>query len=208
MIDKEKGFVTYDDVRMKLHNSFILHKGKIVVALADVQQRPGGNNHMINVYPPKQRSRFYNGVQTPTTVDYRSDDVDISSIPLGYINTADTAILLERHPFRKNNQAVTVNCVYAFPRDRAGDVMYTENIQSLITGEYPSFEDALAKILDGDANSVAISRLFALSVSDDIIVLRMRKRDIGYIASGRLVLYELPDRSFIIKQLLRLGVTV
>lgn len=208
MIDKEKGYVTYDDVRMKLHGGFVIHKGAIYVATADVKQSPGGNNHTVNLALPQERHRYFAGKPTLIPVDYRSEDVDISSIPLGYVNKDGEAHLVERHPFRKNAQTVSTSNVSVWPHERTTDILYSKEIQSLVTGEYPSFEDALSLLGTGEADSVAFSRLYAIVKNDGVTIVRQRKRDIGYCSGGRVTLYDLPDRSFIIKQLMKLGVPV
>jgi len=206
MTDKEKGYVTYDDVRMKLHGAYVTYKGTLYFAMAESKQQPGGNNHLVHLYRPKDRSRDATSKADPFVVDYRSDDVDISSIPLGYVNHNGKAHYLERHPFRKNAQGASPSNIV-----NAGDynVFYSDSMDVLINNNYPSFMDALSKIEEDEVESIAFSRIFALKRNDlnkRLVEVLLRKRPIGFVMGKSISLYESPERSFIVKKLTQAGV--
>lgn len=209
MIDIEKGFVTYEDVRMKLHNCFVTYKGVIYVCRVEVKQKPGENNHRVLLYPPEWMNPSSSQKVEPIDIDYRHQDVDISAISLGYINTDKSAYLIERHPLRRNGQGVSTANVTMYPSGRADHVMYSAHIQVLVNDKYPSYEEALKSVSEDVREACAFSKIFAFFKNEsDLVVLRLRKRDIGYVQNGVLTLYEALDRSFIVKQLMKHGAPV
>ena len=90
--------------------------------------------------------------------------LDISSVPLGYMNSKhyNCAIYLKRHPFRKYKQGVVLELLTNTPLTPkriaiAPHRLRCAGLVNSINGEFPSLTTALRVLADG-AHSVALSR--------------------------------------------------
>lgn len=123
-------------------------------------------------------------------------DLDISTIPLGYVQLNNTRVLyVERKPHRRFKQGVDPDSVRYSTIDgksghEAGHVIhdlsfYSASVENMILDLYPNLDAVLSTKLDRDTE-VAISREVALKYRKDLDMweVYLQKEVVGYIPPG------------------------
>lgn len=124
--------------------------------------------------------------QTPKpvyNVDPYDDEVDISSIPLGFVNLPKSRSVkyLLRRPVRRFTQGISEATVtqtdlpdhIRHPADssyvRIRDVLYSQEFEAAVMGQYPTLDEALDTLKQWSAEDgrgeIAITRDIALSIN-------------------------------------------
>lgn len=207
-IIEEKGYVTYQDVSSRLNNCYCVYKGEVHIIQASVKQEPGGNNHKVYITSLKNyRNVPYRGVNDKAKiVDYRDEEVDISALPLGFVNYEGDAVLIERAPMRRNQAGTCPANIICWPTND-NSCAYTEAMNTLVDNKYPEWNKAILSLREDEAESVAVSHTVALFKGESgVINVYLRKRSVGFIMDDRVFLYELPDRSFVMRTLEKQGI--
>lgn len=138
-------------------------------------------------------------------IKYRSvqndELLDVSSPPLGYINTSDGAIYITRIPRRRYKQCIDAQSVeesmlksdgHKVLDRRLGGSLFTKNFYDSYANEYPKLESALKMLKK--RQSVAISRDFALTLDELGIIKVWYKYDqIGWIDPLNTKICKVPD---------------
>lgn len=117
--------------------------------------------------------------------------IDISSLPLGYINIDHpdykSAIYLMREPFRQYKQGVDLSRLAQFPLGTG--VVHWKYLQSAglvncVLGEYPTYDEAVERITKEQYRSVAIDRDIALKREKDTLNVYLKNLEVGHIKLG------------------------
>lgn len=97
-----------------------------------------------------------------------SDKVDLTPIPLGYLNSVFGASYLVRLAQRRWKQGLDKRAVMVRGKDcRREDWFYTEDMEQCLTNVYPSFEEAKALAIKDDI-TVAFNKRWAISAKDSL----------------------------------------
>jgi hypothetical protein len=127
------------------------------------------------------------------TIHADDPDLDISTCPLGYFQQRsgdyNVAYYIERLPLRKWRQGIcttNVNLTILVagshkPSMRGSTPFWCEGFEKMVQNEYESFDKALKLLQRDDYRSVPISRNVALSKSEDIISVFIKKDECGWI---------------------------
>ena len=146
----------------------------------------------------------------PSSIRSNDENLDISSVPLGYINmpgkvgkdTKNVVYYLMRNPLRRVKQGVTANSlkVYAMNRNTIDhsttSIMFSQGFVDMVLGKYTTLENSLAmlkKFLKESPDSnhdIAISRDIALSIDKMGIIKVFFKREyVGWIPPNSTVVH-------------------
>ena len=108
---------------------------------------------------------LFNGYNLLTLKEVEGIELGTTPVPmrLGYVNTDRGAVFVSRRPCRKVRQGICGDNLYAQDFDRVRDILVTRNFGLMLTGEYPSIEECIAKIDEGHVNRLAFGRMFALA---------------------------------------------
>lgn len=135
--------------------------------------------------------------KVPATISANSEDLNVASVPLGYVNIDGDVLHLSRVPARQQKQGITPSVLTYFRE--GGENVYIdpdgwpasfEAIDNTIRGVFPSAQEAYKEIVSGNALGRAFSRNYAFSSTEEtpnVIRLRMSLNTIGFL---------LPDRHF------------
>lgn len=190
MRNKYKG----EDIRSRLHGTVIRHKG--IPYIADVESNTIG---LIDLVKGDLVSR----------VEPDDDNLDISSIPLGYVNLNQFKITtyVRREPLRRYKQGVEISYVTQKPLNSEGSLsnkyLKGQEIFDCVTGNYPNLSVAIRKLTTDGWSSIAISRNIALRRLDSSLKVYFKDSDVGVMRLGsKKVVIKRDDLSFVIKNAL------
>lgn len=97
------------------------------------------------------------------TINLKSPRLDLSPIPLGYVNYRGEIYYLSRMPVRKYKQGLSSESLNMNGRNgRAKDVLRSKALAKCVLGQYPSQQEAIQRIKDGEIMGLAFSRQFAI----------------------------------------------
>ena len=97
-------------------------------------------------------------ISTGQDKEVKLDDLDLSPIQLGYVNRGGEAYYLKRLPKREDwRQGLRCNNV-------SHHQMLGMGVVQLLSGDYPTFEEAHERVTAYEQNSVAFSRVFAVEM--------------------------------------------
>lgn len=97
-------------------------------------------------------------------IDIRDKDVDISPLPLGYVNYQVNAYYVQRKPERRWKQGLSPTSVVFHRKGILGgaDLVISKEFSDCVNNIYPSVGDTVNKLVVGEAASIAFSRDFCL----------------------------------------------
>jgi len=160
---------------MRLHQSIVRYKNRPVLVLAATEASTNLCARPLDNIDDDKAAFIINA---------NDEDLDISSVPLGYVNTENDAVFVSRVPVRRQKQGVsTDNTVvnYHGVGNAHNDGLFGFHLKYLIAtieGHYPSVEDALAEVLK-DKRGRAFHRYFAFGKQDRYILLHQEGQAIG-----------------------------
>lgn len=129
-------------------------------------------------------------------IDANSKDIDPTPVQLGFVNGYGSAVYVSRATPRVMKQGLSNdNMVVETVLRNEGTNILADQVVSLksellincIVGDYPTFENALKSVTDGDSELVAFSRHLAVSKNLNIY---HRTSKIGKVIDGKIVLNE------------------
>ena len=175
------------DAGMRLNNSIVMFKDIPVFV------RQEGESIKFHLQPLDGVSRV------PELVSANDEDLNIESVPLGYVNltSPQDVVYVSRLPARKQKQGLDIGNINYFRE--GGQNMYTDSngwkvpfpaLAKTITGDYPSAKQAYDLVTKTKALGVAFNRKMAFSKTEDnprLIRLRMVRDTIGFVVAGRAV---------------------
>lgn len=127
------------------------------------------------------------------TVDSDDQDLDISSIPLGYVNVLEKglklAVYLRREPLRRFKQGVEIETLSQKPlKDGVSivpaGVLYSTGLVDAIIGRYPDLDSAISMTTKNGWSSVALSRDVALKYNGGSLNIYIKDSEVGYLKLG------------------------
>jgi hypothetical protein len=105
------------------------------------------------------------------------DDLDLSPIPLGYINVGRDASYVQRIPSRSYKQGLHGNSLYS---KKLHIEMLSVNMFDAIRGLYPKTLEVVEQIMCGEVDENAFSRRFSLSAgAKKVFNLNCRGKTVG-----------------------------
>jgi len=167
-----------DDVKARLHGTIIRYKSHPYLC--------GVDGHSINLIDLQTGS-------TVGTVDSDDDLLDVSSVPLGYVNIVHPdyklCVYLKRDPLRRFKQGVEVDILtQKILRDGwspiSRDIIRSKSLVDTILGRFPSYKEALDFITKKGFHSVALSRDIALKREGELLKVYLKESEVGYIRLG------------------------
>lgn len=159
-----------DYAAQRLHNT-IIREGKTPVLIIDIP--PAGSCSVLKLSTNRERK-----------VDYNL--LDMTPVPLGFINYDDTCFFAVRKPMRRDwRQGLRSNNFFSCSPDyrylTIDKGMYKQ-LAKTIEGDYPSFTRALNIVHGGFTRFVAFSRGFCISNEDELFY--KAKFKVGGIKNG------------------------
>lgn len=200
-------YESVNDAQMRLQHTVVLYDGEPVYITGVSQVGPDDpKDDIYRVYAaPLPFVPDRNGNQKEAFRKFISSrKFDLAPFPLGFMNKNDTTYYLSRQCKRQQKQGLSDNTIgvvdmSSFEGKGKGLPRRAFTVSNLVTypefldtikGRYPSLEEATA-LLQGDANAVAFSRVFALVKDqdlDDLIYLYHKTDKVGFILDGQLKL--------------------
>lgn len=93
-------------------------------------------------------------------------DIDINPVPLGYANTRYGAVYVTRTPKREDwRQGLRAESIRTIPHVPVG----YGDLHDVIIGNYPTRADCVRTLMDGIVPSMAFSRSFAMTRTNDLL---------------------------------------
>lgn len=116
----------------------------------------------------------------PKFINVNKDDekLDVSSIPLGYMNYNGNAVYLRRSPTRRYKQGV---CPGSLSDGQNGDILFTKEFSDSIEGIFPSLRQAIALFNKQQAVSVALTQNVAIGLTEKYYKVYIQEEEVGYI---------------------------
>jgi hypothetical protein len=182
-------YETAEEANMRLSNSVVLYDGRPVY-ISEIrrdEELPKGEICRVIMH------------ELPLTDNNRGERKYISSgkfnlapFKMGFLNLAGKTFYLSRNTARQNRQGLSertlsVEALTAsaqgsrLPRFR--DLLNNTEFVDMITGKYPSVDEALTLLEQDDIASVAISREYAIVADEeleDLIVLFHKTKKVGF----------------------------
>lgn len=191
-------YLNGDDVRMRLHQSVVRYKGKPYYCFHD-----GGTQLTLG------------GLEDNSTeivqVDANSEDLDIRSPELGYVNWKQGCGYVSRSAVRRQKQGISHENL--FMRNAGSDqqqplpanYLRTTEFFNMLIGNYPSYEEAMKN----SRQFTAIHRSFMVGKFKDTIKLYFNEREIAHRARKEEFFLTEPEvNSVLIIRLTQLGVPI
>lgn len=172
------------DAALRLQETMVLYEGELIIVKAP---------HLDNVH--MFAHRIVDGADI--VVDPNSDALDITALPLGFMNLKNAGVYVTRRPERKQKQGFDYyHSVHHFP---SGFPMHPRDIwnkdtfkcfRRTVRDEYPSFQDCLTTVGMSKAFSRGMAVRRAEKDSTTLLVNLCGVEDIGIVYDGGVLLSE------------------
>jgi hypothetical protein len=183
------------DVEMRLHETVVrfMDYPVRVVSTRDgeccvqfIGQREDVPKHILE--KTKENMTFF--------VHSSDEDLDVTSIPLGYVNLTNQTYYLCRKPMRRQKQGVHPDNLTFLDADKdrarkrysTRDVLFSKGLVQCVSNRYPTVIECLEKFrIEGELESIAFNRKMCLERSEDdlgMIWLKHMTRTVGFIIPG------------------------
>lgn len=127
-----------------------------------------------------------------------SKKFDMAPFPMGFMNYDGLAYYCTRLPRKQQRQGLSNGTFSSVPvgfPDMGGvrfeQAISMKEFDECVKGKYPSFDEALKRLAEGEANSVGFTRCFAV-VSDkdmpELVYLYHKKEKVGFVLEDRVKL--------------------
>jgi len=174
MRNKYKG----DDIRARLHHTIIRHKGTPFIAEVDST----GTIGLVDLVKGELIRR----------VEPDDADLDISSIPLGYVNFAGRkklAVYLKREPLRRFKQGVEISYLTQKTLGEEGSINFgslqqCQGLVDCVMNKYPTVVSAQEMLIKGGWASAAVSRNVALKRVGANYSIFVKEEEVGTMRVG------------------------
>lgn len=172
-----KPFIRQEDASNRLNNTVCFYKGKPVYVTVSVDF-PTNDIHIVDF------GAMVSGRKTtPKIINVTDKEFDPFPRPLGYINYVGYAVYVGRLPERRPKQGLSMDAICVVNENPGGwngrTLFNTEDFYNMLINKYPSFQEALASLDDGNT-SCAFHRECAISYI-------ARTRSVGLIYRGRMI---------------------
>jgi hypothetical protein len=174
-------YTDVNDASQHLLGTVVLYDGNPVVVMGiindingfEVQLVPchprGSDQFRVSLWDPKIKTRNFN---------------------LGYVNFQNPgAVFLTRNPRRQYQQGLSDNNVVVSTGDRFNSVRNSKAFVNAMRGIYPSINDCIKRLQNGDCTSIAFNTEFALAGGESgIIRLMYREVEVGVVVNNTIFL--------------------
>lgn len=171
----ELRYENYDDVVARVNRTIIRYQGVPVYSTVHSNGRTNEPDLSLDL------TDFHRDVSF-NKVHSSDEDIDVSAMPLGYVNKATSAVMAVRLPTRRHRQGLcNENLAYIDPRHertrgiipaKAQDIV-AKDFFRMLNNEYPTGAEAIECLEHrNEVSSVAFHRKFAI-VRDDIGVIKL-----------------------------------
>lgn len=148
----------------KIANSVVRHRGHPVLVQRSARKR---NHWEVMRLSDKRSYTVHRGY------------LDLSPIPLGYVQVLNRAVYVSRVPTRSWKIGLS-SCNLSSGTIGFQNLIGLSNFSQTVKGEFPSLEECLE---EGEG-SRAFSRNWAIKMLDKTTLLSYRGKDVGYIVDG------------------------
>lgn len=174
------------DVKLRLGNSLV-RKGATPVYIKGVE-----SINKVIVYDPIKRETDYAKVS----------DLNLTPVPLGYVESAGDVLYVTRKPTRKYKQGLTQENMVA--KDVLSGRLVAlriddKGLSKAILGQYPSIEEAFQQCREG-SGIVPFSREWAVANYKEELCVMHKGGVVGYVGDDNIMLS--PDKYFLKESLM------
>lgn len=160
-------YLDFDQMNRRLNHTIVRYRGKI----CEVQSwRPDTLDLVV----------FYLEGTVDNHLIHSSDiDLDISSVPLGFINYKESSFYIQRIPIRRQTQGVSPEVCYFHPihkktkQANGWNLLKSKDFVQCANNKYPKFLSIFKGIKDNKILSGAFHKRFAL-VQDDLGIVKIK----------------------------------
>lgn len=124
------------------------------------------------------------GVQVPFVKHVEYQELDLTPVPLGNVNTPHGVVYASRVPKRRDwRQGLRENNLTVYGVVGFGDRLSLRGqaVTNTIMGIYPSFKESVEKVVCDEVVAVAFSRHFSVSKGEGGLTLHYREKEVGTI---------------------------
>ena len=160
----------YMYARDKLIDSLVMHDGKPVY-IRHINVSDGEVEYLFN-----NKEGFC-----------QVEDLDLTPVPLGFVNLRDECLYVSRRPARHWKQGlrdITINCV----GHKVG--IFSTDLHNTIMNIYPSINLCEEYIINKEKHSCAFSRKYCLEMGEEVINILRINTPVGEFSNGNIFLYE------------------
>lgn len=158
-----KGFAKYEDTVHRIGNSICFWKGEPYYVKVGVVDR---SKDLVNLYCIKEQYHL------PDRVDITSDDFVVAAPALGYMNYNKAAYYVKRIPNRGLKQGLSTEDIHSEPQLRGYNFpISTKEFYNCLMGIYPTYKEALTKVLTKENEGCAFDRSSCVKRMDKLVAL-------------------------------------
>lgn len=160
-----------DDVRMRLESTYIRYKDQSyyvigVENLSVLLRRPGMQQDFLKIHSS-------------------DEDLDISSHPVGWVNTDSHSYYCVRMPARRQKQGLSHDnsILTRFDMGKEGvslAALHSRCVFDMLDENYPSYHQCLEMLLNKKIKSQAFSRKLAIGYIGDVLLLKYKNQSLGF----------------------------
>lgn len=153
-----------EDVNMRLSGTIVSYEGKPVYVAGPLDDSHVAAYHLRDLDNHYEKRKFQ--------LKFNSPKLDVSSVPLGWVNSEAYGNYVSRQPARRQKQGFDPKkaVVFSLPHSKLSFAGFDHNYARLadcIEGIYPSFEEVLDTHHKRKANLYGFERYFAASPTHD-----------------------------------------
>ena len=169
-------YETQEEINFRLYNTVVMYDGNPVYITRVSLPENEDEKEIARVFFLELP---YGGLAVARNQETRkylsSRKFDLAPFRMGYFNHGGQAIFASRAPVRQNQQGLTSkNVTFTDIRGRKSDIMnFNEMLRSkgfvdMVNGVYPTFKEVGDMVGTKEQTSVAVSRLFAVGLDQDL----------------------------------------
>lgn len=191
---EEKRFATPQDVRLRLNETFLKYGTDYFYAL----QKQEDVNTNLQLYS-------ITGKKHLLTIDANDPELDVSSLPLGYVQYPnwESAVFMSRLPFRRQNQSVNVNSVAIIDvwsgrqHLTSRDYFHQEGFLQNLQGNFPSYSGVITSVMKNRDKRIsrAFDRCFCVLSDGPKTYLQYNCTEIGEINLETKIIHLRPEHN-------------
>ena len=158
-----KKYYNAEDVHRRLFDTLVFYKD-LPYIVSNVRNDDWNKITLTDFrsyYNPREVDKGL-AIPAPITIDHDDKDLITTAPELGNANINKSVYYVSRRPLRRQNQGLLVSCCYSSPKFPMGGWQYCKGFWEMLQDIYPSQDEAVEKIRNLDAVTVAISRTLSI----------------------------------------------
>jgi hypothetical protein len=176
-------YTDVNDASQHLLGTVVLYDGNPVVVMGIINDINGFEAQLVPCHP-RGSDQFRVSLWDPK--------IKTRNFNLGYVNFGKSpgAVFLTRQPRRQYQQGLSDNNVVVSTGDRFSHIRTSKNFVDAMRGIYPSINDCIKRLQNGDCTSIAFNTEFALADNGEsgIIRLMYREVEVGVVVNNTIFL--------------------